>query len=256
MGTDHAQTVERATLEASRVEDLDRDELHGLLKEFRFARLSGLVSPEVMRTARARMADRFDPKADRATTGEDHQEVRSNFQKWSIGCARHGNVDRPRFMRTFYNPLWDEDIYGLHDAFRTQCGVRNLLGDMPLDFAVDREERGVWTAARIHHFPAGGGFMVGHCDTVLPAFYETVDLAFYQTLLVVTQSGEDYQKGGGFITVDGEQVVYDDYCTAGDIIVYDQNLEHGVADIDVDVAFRQDSLAGRMSGLVTLYKAL
>jgi hypothetical protein len=197
-----------------------------------------------MRDCRKRMAEKFDPARDRATTGEHKDEVRSNFQKWSIGRARHGTVNRPRFMRTFYNPLWDEDIFGLHPAFRTQCGVRNLLGKLPEDFAIDREERGLWTAARIHHFPAGGGFMVGHEDTVLPAFYDTIDLAFYQSVLLITQRGEDYQSGGGFIDVEGEHIAYEKYCSGGDIIIYDQNAVHGVDDVDVDVPFRQDSLAG------------
>ncbi len=251
-----AAAVEKATVRASDVSELRRDELAHMLKENEFLRITGLVTPEAMRSCRQRMRDHFDVGRDRATTGEHKDEVRDNFQKWSIGRARHGNVDRPRFMRTFYNPLWSDDIYGLHPWFRVQCQVRNLLGDLPSDFALDHEQDGMWTAARIHHFPAGGGFMVAHEDTVLPAFYQTVDLAFYQSLLLITQKGEDFQTGGGFLEARGERISYEDHCQAGDIIVYNQRVSHGVDDIDVEVPFRQDSLDGRMSGLVTLYKTL
>ena len=55
--------------------------------------------------------------------------------------------------------------------------------------------------------------------------------------------------------MNGRHLPFEDHCHAGDIVVYDQSAVHGVDDVDVRVPFRQDSLAGRMSGLVTLYQA-
>ena len=96
--------------------------------------------------------------------------------------------------------------------------------------------------------------MVGHVDSIIPSVYADAEVAFHNTLLLLTEKGVDFETGGGFIEVDGEHVVYEDHCRAGDVIVYDQRLVHGVDDIDPTVPFRSDSLAGRMSGFVSFYQ--
>lgn len=253
----HQQILDEATIEASSIKDIDRRELTDRLDTLHLVRIRNLVSPEEIARARGLMRQNFDPSADHATTGESPEQVRRNFQKLSIGRARHGGVDRPRFMRCFYLPMWDEDVFGLRDVFRKVAQVRNLLAGHELDYAIDDPTGLAWTASRLHHFPAGGGFMVDHRDTVLPALYAENGLgSFYQPLVLLSQKGVDFECGGGFAMVGEERISYEDYCRAGDIVIYDTTTVHGVDDIDPHVPFRQDSLAGRMSGLVTIFKKI
>jgi len=257
MTTQNAQMVEEATFEITSLKDLDGSEVKECLETLHFARIRGLISADEIDHAMTRIGAFFSPENDRATTGEAADEVRGNFQKLSIGRANHGGVDRPRFMRCFYSPLWNEDALGMHGPFRQAAGVRNWLSGKELDYAIDDPNGAAWTAARIHHFPAGGGFMVDHQDTVLPALYKDNSLgAFFQPLIVMSQKGVDFHEGGGFAMVAGERIQYEDYCEKGDIVIYDTSTVHGVDDIDPRAPYRQDSLAGRMSGLVTLYKTL
>ena len=37
-----------------------------------------------------------------------------------------------------------------------------------IDFAINHVDEGLWTVARVHHFPIGGGHMVTHKDTLAP----------------------------------------------------------------------------------------
>ena len=252
-----ASLIETATLTAARPEDIDRGALLDLLGQHTFARVRGVVLPDEIAAGLRKLEERFSVADDAPVTGEAASAVYDNFQKLSIGSARHGGVDRPRFMRTIYNPIWSDDIYGLRSAFVRLAKVRNLLAGQPIDFAIHEAEGGMWTAARMHHFPRGGGFMVGHRDTVLPAMYKTQGLdTYFQLLLIMSKKGRDFQTGGGFVELGGERVIYEDYCEPGDIVIYDATTMHGVADIDVQEPFRQDSLAGRYSGLVTLFKDL
>lgn len=254
MSTTHAHLVERATLEAKHVDDVDRDALLERLDAVGFVRVTGLVGRDEMQRCLDRMRARLDPSLDHATTGEPPEAIRRNFQKWSIGRGPHASEGRARMMRTLYNPLWDEDVYGLHDVFRRQCRLRNRLAGLPPDYAIDAPEDGLFTAARVHHYPSGGGFMAGHVDSIIPSVYAGSELGFHNTLLLVTEKGRDYHAGGGFIEIDGEHVVYDDHCRAGDVLVYDQRLVHGVDDVDPTVPFRADSLAGRVTGFVSFFE--
>jgi hypothetical protein len=257
MSEAHRRIIDEATLDVSSIKDLDRRELVARLETFHLARIRNLVSPEEVDRTRSLMQLHFRVENDHATTGEKPGDVRRNFQKLSIGRARHGGVDRPRFMRCFYLPLWDEDVFETREIFRKVAQVRNLLSGHALDHAIDDANAVAWTAARIHHFPRGGGFMVDHRDTVLPALYAENGLgSFYQPLVLLTQKGVDFETGGGFAMVGNERISYEDYCRKGDILIYDTSTVHGVDDVDPHRTFEQDSLAGRMSGLVTLFKKL
>lgn len=257
MSQSHRMIMDEATLEAASIKDVDREALEERLETFHFARIRGLIAESEVDHARGLMAQRFSAADDRATTGESPAEVRRNFQKLSLGRARHGGVDRPRFMRCFYLPMWDDDIFGMREIFRKTAQVRNLLSGQALDHAIDDPDAPAWTASRIHHFPAGGGFMVDHRDTVLPALYKESRLgAFFQPLVLLTQKGVDFHEGGGFAMLGNERIDYEDCSLKGDIVIYDTSTVHGVEDVDPRVPYRQDSLAGRMSALVTLFKKL
>ena len=249
------ELLAETTFEIDDPSDLDREAVLASLEKYSLARVRGVVDPAAIVRARAKLAERFSAADDRASLGEDPQELKGNYQKLSIGGAQGYGVYRPRCLRTLYNPIFAEDIYGMRESFRLLARVRNAVYGLPDGFAVDGIERGMWTASRIHHYPRGGGFLVSHRDTVVPVVQKKQGFdSFYQPIMVLSRKGVDFEEGGGFVELDGERYFFETECEYGDIILYDGRTVHGVADIDPQLPFRQDSIAGRLAGFATLYK--
>ncbi len=248
--------VEKATIQAESIGEVSPSDLAHCLEEYTFCRITGLVKQADIRAARKRLADQFTAENDHPVIGEDASMVSTNFQKLAIGHRRASGNYWPRFARIIYNPIMAPDIYGLREAFVRTAQIRNLCMGQPVDFAVSGVDDGMWTCSRIHHYPAGGGFMSLHRDVVAPSVVSENGIAggFYQPLVLLTQKGEDFDTGGGVAEIDGHVVEYEDYANMGDIVVYNDMTQHGVNDIDPHKLYQQDSLAGRMGGLVTLFK--
>lgn len=254
------EIIEKATFSISSIDQLDVNSLSKTLNDYTFAIISGLIQPSAVKEARQKIDAWFDPKRIRPATGEDPSEIMDNFHKFSLGGAEHSGVYRPRCMGTIYNPIWSEDIFGLREAFRTVAQVRNVLYGFDLNYAVDEVENGFWTAARIHHYPAGGGFLVSHLDNIVPVVQEKSGLAneYFQPVLVMSKKGKeedcDFVTGGGFFQVGSRRYFYEENCELGDIVIYSGRTIHGVADIDLHETMDSHRPAGRFGGFVTLYK--
>lgn len=249
------ELLDQTTFDIDRPEDVDREAVVHALSKYSMARIRGVVDHEAVLRAKARLEEVFSADDDRASLGEDPQELKGNFQKLSIGGAQGYGVYRPRCIRTIYNPIWAEDIYGMRESFRTLAQVRNAVYDLPLDFAIDGIEREMWTASRIHHYPRGGGFLISHRDTVVPVVQKKQGFdSFYQTIMVMSRKGIDFEEGGGYVEIEGERYFFEGECQYGDIVIYDGRTVHGVADIDPHLPFRQDSIKGRLAAFATLYR--
>lgn len=253
------ELVSLTTIEAAEPDAIDQQQLGAVLQQYSFAIIRGLISADEIRAAKARLRAAYTPDNDHPATGESPDQIMDNFQKLSIGGAEHSGTYRPRCMRTFYNPVWAEDVYGLRSVFRRLAQVRNVMYGMPRDYAIDAVEDGFWTAARIHHYPAGGGFLVSHVDDVVPVVQEAEGIPrYFQPVLIMSRKGHDedcdFATGGGFFEVGGERYYYEAACELGDIVIYSGETVHGVADIDLDKTFDPRRFAGRLAGFVTLYK--
>ena len=183
--------IKLSTFETSKVSDLDFERLDGILKQTSFAIIRGLIEPKVIRDGVARILAHHDPDNDHAATGESPADIMDNFQKVSIGGAEHSGVYRPRCMRTFYNPIWADDIYGMRGAFVQTAKVRNRLYKFHEDFAISSEEGGFWTASRVHNYPRGGGFLVSHTDNIVPSVQSKAKLSneYFQPVIVMSKKG-------------------------------------------------------------------
>jgi hypothetical protein len=228
------------------------------LSSDKFACIRGILEPEKVKQAKRELIKNFSRINDRPTVGESAQEVQTNFQKLSIGCARgkHHLGSYGRLLRVFFNPLWQEDIYQMHDIFKQLIGVSNKLMGKPINFASNRIEEGLWTAARIHQYPLGGGFIQAHRDRTQATVSEEAALNYYQVFAILSQKGEDFEQGGGFIEHQGNRLVLDDYISPGDIVIYDGSTLHGVEDIDPHKLLNLETVSGRLSAFVSLYKDL
>ena len=223
-----------------------------------FACIRGIVQENEMRAALQRITERFDRKLDHPAAGQPPDAVRSNFQKINLGGeSRTASNDDARFFRAFYNPFWADDVWGMRSAFQRLSQVRNLLAGLPLDFALtDIEPNGLWTAARFHQYPAGGGFFRRHTDYVVKDVADEKSTRFFQVVLTMSRKGEHYQQGGAFVDIGDQRVCLDDCALPGDIVVYDGRTVHGVEDIDPRVPLDLDTINGRVAGFATLFKKM
>lgn len=243
-----------ATVHAPSLDDVPFDRLRGLLQTHTFARVTGLFSREEVLAARAKVEARFDAKNDRKHDPKDAEAIRNNFQKLVVGGTRGTNAC-PRFLRMFYNPTFQEDIFGMHAIFRRMIQFRNLLYSLPRDFTCDGTEDGMWSASRINHYPRGGGFMAPHTDVGTNTIAMDMGMERYvQLLLLMSKKGEDYLEGGAYIDLDGRRYLFESECEIGDIVIYDGRVNHGVEDIDPMAPLELGSFAGRHVALVTLFK--
>jgi hypothetical protein len=241
--------------EVDDVNDLSVDELKSSLDADSFACIRNLVKPKEVELAVQKLKTTFDPKMDHATVGESPKDIQENFQKLLVGGITQDGLYLTRFFRTFYNPMWSADIYGMHDIYKRMIRVRNLLGGLPQDFALNEiESNGLWSATRIHQYPLGGGYFTGHRDVVLIDVSKTAKTEFYQVILNMTKKGRDFEKGGAYIEKDNKRTVFDELFEVGDIVIYDERTFHGVEEIDSHRVVDLSSINGRLVAFVSLYK--
>lgn len=251
------ETKDKVTFHCTTIEEVESkaDEIHAIMKEYNFIRITGLVEAEKVQTVRRKIEEVVPTLGDRPSLGEDPKDIQDNFCKLSIGGAQKYGVYRPRCLRTIYNPMWSEDLYGAHECFKKVAQVRNTLYGFERDFAIDKIEDGMWTASRFHHYPTGGGFLLSHRDIVVPKVHEKEGYkGFYQLIMAMSKKGEDFEKGGGFATIKGQKYYFEEDVDYGDIVIYDGRTVHGVDDIDPDKSFNQNKIGGRIVAFVTLYK--
>lgn len=235
--------------------DVDADQVNQRVDRDAFAAIRGIFSPQEIAEVLQSIKAGFRADRDQPAIGEPPKAVMRNFQKLAIGGAGNHWDYRPRFMRTIYNPLWEPDIYGMHGVFRRLARVRNVLQGQSLDYAIDDVADGVWTAARMQHYPAGGGNISRHRDAVISTVTGDAGVArFHQLLLLLTSKGTHFTAGGAFCEAGGQIHDLESTFQAGDIVIYDGTTMHGVWDVDPHVKPRLDTLDGRLVALVSLYK--
>ena len=220
--------------------------------------MRGLVSEEECRQGLERLGARFDPGADSLV---DHKSrapeplAIPNYQRLMMGEWGEAETQHSFWMRLFYNPLWNEDCYGMHSVFRRLVRLRNLVQDTREDYCLEGPESGIYTLSRIHQYPAGGGFLASHRDSVAARVPITGGLSdYFQVLLVMSRRGQDFTQGGGYWIQDGRRVLYEDFCEPGDVLIYNSQTLHGVACVDPHLPADLSSLADRYSATVTLYR--
>jgi len=242
-------TVSVTTLDAAAI-----DRIRQVLAEHTFARITGLFDQETIRSARDRMRNGFSSKNDRKHDPRNPDALLKNFQKLVVGGTQGVN-NAARFVRMFYNPLMDEDIFGMHETFRKLVRFRNLLYGLEPEFTLAGIEKGMWSATRIQHYPRGGGFMAPHTDVGTATVSREAGLGGYvQVILIMSKKGVDFQTGGAYIDVAGERFFFESDCELGDVVVYDGRVNHGVEEIDYLEPLDMTSLNGRLVAMATLFK--
>ena len=244
--------------EVSSPEDLPLSDFHASMKHETFAIIRGVIAPDEVESALQTLECNFDHRQDNPVRGQSASAIRKNFQRLVIGGESiSASNDDARLFRAFYNPMWEADIYGMRDVFTRLSRVRNQIAGLPKDFALDKiESNGLWTAARIHQYPSGGGFFRRHTDYIANDITDERSLEFYQVVLSMTRKGKHFNEGGAFVDKDEKRIILDDYAEPGDILIYDGRTQHGVEDIDPLTTLDMTTFNGRVAAFVTLFKVM
>jgi hypothetical protein len=230
-----------------------RDEIVKNVRQNGYAVLRGLFDRDEIGASTRAVYRHANSATHRASSGVAPADIRENMTKWSIGGNSTTQTGLPRFMLTVYNPLWQADEWGLRGTFERVIAIRDSLADRDVQtdesLAPDR-----YNGCRVQIYPSGGGFMGSHVDSravsnLAPEKRET----YIQMVLLMTERGTDYQHGGAFVTLNGEVIDSEANAKLGDVLVYDGNTDHGVADIDPSVSFDAKDLRGRAVALATVY---
>lgn len=178
-------------------------------------------------------------------------------RKLAIGSTNGIGDPYAQFLQTTYFSKDDPQYSKLGSIFGYLISLRNRILGIAEDFGNDPKRDGFWNACRVHHYPSGGGFMVGHRDTHFPALLEKAGTPFLQVLVLLSERGEDFHTGGGYVVNRaGEKKYYEDTNSLGNIVCFDGSIIHGVDDVDNDQIIDFNSTKGRLAGFVGLYKVL
>lgn len=234
--------------------EVDPDSVFSLLENFGIVCIRGLINPVMVNESLKKVQAVVPIGKDMKRPSGGYDLIKDNYRRLLVGTSGGVRPSHPRLYRCLYNPLWCENIFGMHNIFRTMVRVRNKLLGEASDFAMDAVSRGVWTASRIQHYPRGGGFLSPHQDlgasraTKMASLGRTVNL-----LLLMTQYGVDFYEGGGFVEIDGGKFFVDENFLVGDLVLYDESKIHGVDDIDPFENLDLSSSRGRYAAFVTLF---
>lgn len=239
------------------ISQLDVADIHHKLSKHGYVSIRGFLS----RSEAHKIVDNFksnmNVKDDQPTIGSTPSDLKEYYQKLSIGGRMDGWDYRPRYVRVCYTPLWGEDKFLTHDVFQKFAMLRNKIQNHHEQFAINDVEDGFWTAARLQHYPAGGGFFAKHKDVVLEKVTKGALIQdYHQFLLLLTTKGTHFTEGGGYTydKTSGKQINFEDIYGGGDVIIYDGTNEHGVADIDPQSVSDTSTKEGRLVAIVSLYK--
>ncbi|WP_338512248.1 hypothetical protein [Pseudomonas trivialis] len=217
-----------------------------------FTSLRGLISRTEIAQCLVTINEYANTREHLASSGVSPAQIRQNMSKWSIGGQSTSQSNLARFMLTIYNPLFQEDMFGLHKHFETLIDVRDIL----IGRARQKDEDLMpsrFNACRLQIYPAGGGFMGAHTDSRAEENLQKGSGPYIQLVMLLTEKGRDYQQGGAFVMKDEQFVDTESTSQAGDILVYDGSTMHGVADIDPAIRFNTSDLKGRVVALATIY---
>ncbi len=183
--------------------------------------------------------------------------VAKPHRKYTIGATNGLGESYAALLQTTYFSKDDPAYSNLGKVFSDLINLRNRILGVAEDFGNNPERDGFWNACRIHHYPRGTGFMVGHRDTHFPALLEKAGHPFLQVLVVLSTRGTDFHSGGGFVVDRSDnKILYENENSFGNIVCFDGSIIHGVEDVDNDQILDFNQGSGRVAGFVNLYKVL
>jgi len=154
------------------------------------------------------------------------------------------NMNDPRsYVRGTFHQFsfypWNQDVLGLFPLFAPVYRMKNKLSGLPEESFVGlAPERGCAARLSFQFYPSGCGQLNRHAD---PVDYHQLVVP----ILLMSQRGVDFQHGGAFLERrDGERIDLE-AGDIGDVVYFNAQVCHGVAQIDPHVESDWLSFQGR-----------
>lgn len=161
----------------------------------------------------------------------DYHRLHDNYPKAHVKSRMHA----------LYFHGWYRQNQPVFDRFREVFQLKNFLAGFREDeFLRNIPSQGFIARVNVHHYPRGGGYQAEHIDPVGKH-------AQIQTLVVASQYGEDYSRGGVYARSSREspRTYLDPLVGPGDMLVMSPGIQHGVDPIDPDAEYDWKSNHGR-----------
>ena len=162
----------------------------------------------------------------------DYHRLHNNYAKAHVKSVQHG----------FYFHPWNKgllDFLKFREIFEFKLkmgGLKTsdflkLYGNIPSDGTILR--------LVAHQYPQGGGGQQKHIDPVS-------NYARVQTLIMLSQRGDDYQNGGLYIEHPSlGKIELDPLSKCGDLILLSPDIVHGVDSVDQQISLDWNLTTGR-----------
>ena len=187
------------------------------------------------------LKDKFDYKKDLRFTGP--RRIKQNdYQRLDVG----NSYKNPRFIRTIYvneRQKKNKDFFKLIEPI---IEIRNYVSNIKKHGKIYPNARSISNSlnlrkylfcdfVRMIQYPVGGGFLAEHDDH--DKYYCK---GVYQALLPLTVKKipgkrrmlATYETGGLYIKTKNRIIFIDDYVKAGDLLLFDPKVPHGINSVD------------------------
>ncbi len=127
------------------------------------------------------------------------------------------------------------------DDFRDIFEIKNYLAGEPKTAHITNQPSdGLISRVLVVQYPRGGGYLAEHADP-------NSKFALIQTLIQMSDYGEDYKTGGLYIRPDeaAPPVMIDPLAEMGDLMVLSPGVAHGVSPVDAEQSIDWNSRDGR-----------
>lgn len=170
------------------------------------------------------------PNFHRINRSDRRSYVKGNFHQWS------------------FFP-WNQDLFDFYSRFRDVFVLRNILsGAEPGTYLGSDPDDDCIARLSFQFYPKGCGGMNEHRDP-LGAHQEVVPI------LIMSELGVDFKTGGVYVrNVDDEVIWVETVAKPGDLVLFNPNMKHGVAQIDPDQAEDWLSFEGRWMSIFAVNK--
>ncbi len=180
------------------------------------------------------------------------------WRKTAVGSSNGLGTNISQVLQTTYI---DEKFFPADNIIyltsQRLINLRNILTNMRKDFGSNPIGDGYWNALRFHHYPCGGGHMSQHHDSHFPKILAKSNISFIQLSLCLSNRGEHFKKGGGYIIDKKNNKIYvENETSLGSLVIFDGSCDHGVDDIDSHKILDWTNPLGRISLFSNLYQVL
>lgn len=146
----------------------------------------------------------------------------------SFGMENYHRIDDNVKLSTVKSRLhlyslfyWNKETDNVSRYFKRIMKIRNLLSDLPEDYAVQNNRDGMISIPCVQQYPRGGGYMQEHIDP------DVGQKAIISVLLKKEFSD------GGLCYMDGDKKVFvDKLMNVGDAFIFNPKISHAVEPID------------------------